>query len=126
MSVEQDYMMRMIKDMSRLMARILFGKSEMVYELPTVQEYTAADHLYEKLLTLLHEGKINEAENLLFEEIDSGDIQQFRMAVSFYLEINEFDEEYLEEHNYSREEISEGIKSAAEKFGRLDLVNQLL
>jgi hypothetical protein len=126
MSVEQDYVMRMIKDMAKLIAKMVLGKTSINYELPEENKFTKTDFLYEKLMRLADEGKINEAENLLSEELDYTDINQYELAMSFYLYINEFDNDFLESNDYSREEIKDGIKTVSEKFGLSTLVDQLL
>lgn len=126
MSVEQDYVMRMIKDMAKLIAKMVLGKTSINYELPEENKFTKTDFLYEKLMRLADEGKINEAENLLSEELDYTDINQYELAMSFYLYINEFDNDFLENNDYSREEIKDGIKAVSERFGLSTLVDQLL
>lgn len=126
MSVEQDYVMRMIKDMAKLIAKMVLGKTSINYELPEENKFTKTDFLYEKLMRLADEGKINEAENLLSEELDYTDINQYELAMSFYLYINEFDNDFLESNDYSREEIKDGIKAVSERFGLSTLVDQLL
>ena len=71
----------------------------------------------ERSFLLRTQGEINEAENLLLEELETGDLQMFEMALCFYLHLAHMDEEFLEEHQYTREEIGEGMESLAEDFG---------
>ena len=54
---------------------------------------------------------------MLFREIDTSNMREFEMAISFYLYLNDFDDNYLEDNNYCRDEISEGIKSICKEFG---------
>ena len=42
------------------------------------------------------------------------------MAADFYQHIAEYSDEFLEEHNYSRDEILEGLESIAREYGILD------
>lgn len=58
---EQDYIMRLIGDMIKFIAKIFLGKSQISYE----DEYSHTDLLHKRLLELIELGKINEAENLL-------------------------------------------------------------
>ena len=41
----------------------------------------------------------------------------FEMALCFYLHLARFDADYLEEHGFSREEVSEGIENLGADFG---------
>lgn len=114
MAYENDYLMRMIKQVARAIASFALGKDLPPYELPDEKdEYTLSDHLYEQLIQLANEGKFNEAEDLLFENIDSGVGDIFHLGMNFYLYINEFSNDQLEDNGYSREEVVEGIKDFA-------------
>ena len=117
MNVEQDYIMRMIKEFANVLGRLLFNKKKPMYELDVTNRYHVGDDLYTRLCRMADEGKINEAENLLLEELETGDLQMFEMALCFYLHLAHMDEEFLEEHQYTREEIGEGMESLAEDFG---------
>ncbi|NLI60004.1 MAG: hypothetical protein GX375_01070 [Clostridiales bacterium] len=61
--------------------------------------------------------KINEAENLLFERMDSSDIKVLSIELDFYSRLNELSDEKLEEGAFSREEIKEGLGDLLEVFG---------
>lgn len=125
MELEKDYILRMIKDLIKSIAHIILGKSEIQYNLPEKDEYSRVDFLYVKLLELVNQGNINEAEDMLFDEINSSDMRQFEMAMSFYMYLNDFGDDYLEKNNYSRDEISEGIKSICKEFGVSNIVEFL-
>lgn len=73
--------------------------------------------LHRRLLQLLKEGKINEAENMLFEEVDTNDIKYLELALDFYNRLNEMDDEFLENNNFSRKEVEEGLKDLLKEFG---------
>jgi hypothetical protein len=63
------------------------------------------------------EGQINEAENILLDELVDKSSGYFEMAASFYLHLNEYDDEFLDSHQFSREEIQEGIEHLGKEFG---------
>lgn len=117
MAVKDDYVMRMIRDLARVLARVILGRDDINYELPEDEEFTVLDNLYKKLITMADQGQINEAENILLDELDDKSSEYFEMAASFYLHLNEYEEEFLDEHNYTREEISEGIGDLGKEFG---------
>lgn len=125
MELEKDYILRMVKDLVKSIAHIVLGKSEMEYELPEKDEYSRVDYLYVRLLELVNQGKINDAEDMLFDEINTSDMKQFEMAMSFYLYLNDFGDDYLESNDYSRDEISEGIKSICKEYGVSSMVEFL-
>lgn len=114
MAYENDYLMRMIKQVARAFASFALGKDLPPYELPDEKDnYTDADYLYEKLIQLADEGKINKAEDLLFENIDSGIDDIFMLGMNFYLYVNDFSNDQLDDNDYSREEVVEGMKDFA-------------
>ena len=115
----------MIKDLTKSISYIILGKSEIEYDLPKENEYSRSDYLYIKIVELANCGKINEAEDMLFREIDTSNMREFEMAIAFYLYLNDFDDNYLEENNYCRDEISEGIKSICKEFGVSSMVDFL-
>ena len=125
MELEKDYILRMIKDLTKSIAHLILGKAEIEYVLPEDSQYSKVDFLYVKLIELVNLGQINEAEDLLFDEINPSDMRQFEMAMSFYLYLNDFGDDYLERNNYSRDEITEGIKSICEEYGVSSMVEFL-
>lgn len=114
---EQDYVMRMIKDSIRFLAKIFLNKDAVTYQLPDEEEYTQIDYLHKQLLSLIYQGKINEAENLLFSELDSTNKKYMELALDFYGRLNSFDREFLDNNNFCREEIEQGLKEIAKEFG---------
>ena len=125
MELEKDYILRMIKDLVKSIAHLVLGKAEIEYQLPEESEYSRVDTLYVNLLELVNMGQINEAEDLLFDKINPSDMRQFEMAMSFYLYLNDFGDDYLESHDYSRDEITEGIKSICKEYGVSSMVDFL-
>ena len=114
---EQDYVMRMIKDLVKFFAKVLLNKETITYELSDNEKYAQSDDLHKELLSLVMIGKINEAENLLFERLDSKDMKYMELALDFYQRFNNLDDEFLEKNNFSREEIEEGLRGIAKQFG---------
>lgn len=125
MELEKDYILRMIKDLTKSIAHLILGKTEIEYELPSENEYSKVDYLYVKLIELVNLGQINEAEDLLFDEINPSDMKQFEMAMSFYLYLNDFGDDFLEKNDYSRDEIKEGIKATCKEYGVSSMVDFL-
>ena len=118
MALQNDYVMRTISDLVRAIAGLALGKSDIDYELPASEEKDLpVDRLYRRLQAMADAGDINDAENLLYEELDTGDKGYLEAALAFYMHLNQFGDEYLYTANYSREEIVEGINNVAAEFG---------
>jgi hypothetical protein len=81
---------------------------------------------YNELLYLIDKGEINEAENKLLDELNPADIQNYKIALIFYLYLNEKDIDFLEEYNFSRGEITDGLKYVSEIYGYGSMADALL
>lgn len=114
---EQDFVMRQIHDMVRMLAKLFLHKDTVTYEFCEEKEKTDTDFLYQKILDRLNDGDINGAENMLYENFLPGNETYMTMCLDFYGRLNELSEEYLSEHDYSREEIEDGLKMFAQKNG---------
>ena len=67
---QTDWLMFQIELMVRGIVKLLFNKdTSVIYEIINEMNYTETDLLYERLKELLADLKINEAENLLFDNI---------------------------------------------------------
>ncbi|BCN32277.1 DUF6483 family protein [Anaeromicropila herbilytica] len=115
MSLKKDYASRKVKDVIDSVSKLYLGKQEPGY-LPNGTNLEELDHLYKKIIQLADEGNINEAENELYQFLDFDDENLFELALSFYVHINEFDEDYLEEHDFSKDEILYGTQNIVRKF----------
>lgn len=113
----QDWLMRQIETMAQAIARIIFNKNEPNYEIINESNHTETDLLFHSLLALLEGEKINEAENLLFENINNDDVNYLLLAIDFYSRLNSLDDETLEKNNFSREEIESGMEEIKKQFG---------
>ena len=114
---QQDWILRQIEMIGVILARLLFGKDKPDYEIVEKEKLSDSDQLYIELIRMLDEGKINEAENRLYEELDPARLPMLELALAFYSRLNQFDDAYLEAHNYSRQEIEEGLHAATKLFG---------
>lgn len=82
-----------------------------------MEKYTQTDYLHKQLLSLINQGKINEAENMLYEELGPKNKKYIELALDFYGRLNNLDDEFLEKNNFPREEIEQGLKAVAKEFG---------
>ena len=122
---EKDYIMRMIKEIARVLASVMLGKKYVQVELPVESKYQiSGDKLYH-MKTMVDRGEINEAENELLDRIDYADKEALAEAMFFYEYAASKGDEFLEAHNYSLEEIRDGIQQLAEDAGYGNFINML-
>ena len=112
---EKDYIMRLIHGIAQVLARLLLGKQmEQEGEIASALSREAAKK-DETLKKRIDEGNINEAEELLFDLLETEpweDKQKAALVLSFYDHVNEKEDAFLEKANFSREEIIEGLEDA--------------
>lgn len=122
---EQDYIMRLVHEIARVLAKILFNiNSETVSEdLKSRMEET---DVLDQLLDMIDNGQINEAENKLYDLLNAGTPNCIETAILFYSCLNDKSDEFLKENDYSRGEVKEGIEGVAERVGLSGLISTLL
>ena len=120
---EKDYIMRMIKEMVRVLFSLAFGKKFVSVELERENKYEVAGNPLEDLMRMVDLGQINEAENLLLEDLDYNRKEEVMAAALFYQYVSEMDTEFLEKHDYSDEEVIFGLRQLMEKAGFGELVD---
>lgn len=125
MMFEQDYVMRLIKEMVRVILKLLFHVDT---ESPTAEllENKEEKETLENLLDLIGAGKINEAENRLSDLVDGADRGSLEIALLFYSYLNDKSDEFLKENDFSREEIKLGMERVADIFGLSSMVRVFL
>lgn len=117
MYFQKDYLLRQIEDMVRFIAKVLFGKDLFKYEIIDEANLTQTDMLYAKLTALVSQRKLCEAEDLLYESIESGNADHACIALDFYDTINALSDDELESSNFSRKEIKDGLKQITAILG---------
>ncbi len=111
---QDDYIMRQIEGIVRMLARIVLHKEMPEKEFLAEQEFLSEEENFAvQLFKLLRFGEINEAEDLLFERLEEDPAETYRpIAEGFYDTLEQMDDFTLENSNFSREEIEEGRSSA--------------
>lgn len=120
---EQDYIMRLIREMVRALLKFLF---QIDIESPTEElfEEHAQKETYHILTGLIDAGEINEAENRLYALVEKGTGSELagtatglKLALLFYSYLNEKSDDFLAAHDYSREEIQAGLDQMISQYG---------
>ena len=122
MFYKQDWILRQIQMIGEMISMAVFHKSTIAYENENVVSPTQTDQLYSRLDSLNAQKKLNEAEDALYDELDTNNPRHLELALDFYQKLNRFSDEELEECNFPREEIMDGMNTVIERFGLSDLV----
>ena len=109
MAKSREFITKQIKAISKLIVQVLFKKDDFEYVVPEESRQTEFDKLYVELMVLLDKNNINEAEDLLFNNVNGTNPIILIIALNFYNKlVNKTDEE-LESANFSLEEVEQGF-----------------
>ena len=119
---EKDYIMRMIKEMVRILFSIIYGKKYVSVELEKENKYEVSGKNLKSFLDMIDSGQINEAENILLDNIDYANNDEVMAAALFYQYLSEKDSEFLINNNYTKEEVLSGFKQLLVQSGYNNLL----
>ncbi len=111
--LENDYIIKQINIIIDFLCRVLFKKDTYVFSNIKDENgnITDAGELYLHIHSLLDKGMINKAEDVLFSAIEKEKKPEYlEIAVDFYGTLNDTADSFLEDNDFSRAEISDGIK----------------
>ena len=131
MEFENNGLKNSIAGTLRLVGILISGAWSDKYKQPKFIENAAQEDFYQTLLQRIDRGEINEAENELLAYMDeekgvtkevlkdNGTINNIilNMGLSVYGYMNEKEDIFLEQNNYCRQEIEEGIRGLLMRFG---------
>ena len=80
-------------------------------------EVLISQSLSEAIDRFLERGDICGAENWIYENVDDQDVRWLHASVYFYKKLNTYSDQYLTEHDFSREEIISGLTDMSERYG---------
>lgn len=105
-----DIIQQMIEGAAAIAAKILTGKQTKKTEI-IVQQSMGTENLSIMLNDLIRQGKYNDAENLLFEQLEIyPTIDIYNVGLEFYECLSDLSDEELAKSSYSREEILQGVQ----------------
>ena len=119
---EKDYIMRMIKEMVRILFSLIYGKKYVSVELEKENKYEVSGKNLKNFLDMIDSGQINEAENILLDNIDYANNDEVMAAALFYQYLSEKDSEFLINNNYTKEEVLSGFKQLLVQSGYNNLL----
>ena len=109
-SDEKDYIMRMIKEMVKILFSLICGKKYVSVEFKKENKYEVSGKNLKSFLDMIDSGQINEAENILLDNIDYTNNDDVMAVALFYQYLSEKDSEFLINNNYTKEEVLSGFK----------------
>mgnify|MGYP003279531965 FL=1 len=119
---EKDYIMRMVKEMVQVLFSLVFGKKYVSVELEDENKYEVSGNTLKYFFDMIDQGDINEAENLLLEDLDYTNKEEVMAAAFFYQHLSQKDDDFLRRNDYTKEEVLFGFKQLLEKSGYKDLI----
>ena len=120
---EQDYIMRMIREMIRAILKLLFHIDT---EIPTSEllENDEEKATLKTLVNMVDNGDINEAENKIFTIAEPENKASLKLVLLFYSYINDKPDDFLAKNNFSRKEIQDDLKYILSQYG-LDSMTEM-
>lgn len=114
--LEQDYIVKQIKEMIRMLLKLLFNIDT---ESPAVEllETEAEQAAMQELLDRVDSGDIGGAEDVIFDMADEEGKEKLDFILIFFSYLNEKPDSFLEANDFSRHEIKEDLGSILKKFG---------
>lgn len=117
---ENDYILKQIEMSTKFLAKLIFGKESPEYKLQydEIANAQPIDLLCLTLRRMIDEGEINEAENLLYENIErEARAEYLEIAIDFYDRLSKLSADRLDECDFSRAEIFEGLENVKKIYG---------
>ena len=112
-----DWLLKQINVVSEFLQK-LFTDIETNRKLNENEQYQKDSFEFERLLeNLIEEDRINDAENILFEKLETNNLMYATIATRFYDKLKGLSDEKLQKSNYSRDEILQGLNDMCDMFG---------
>lgn len=112
-----DWLLKQINVVSEFLQK-LFTDMETNRKLNENEQYQKDSFEFERLLeNLIEEDRINDAENILFEKLETNNLMYATIATRFYDKLKGLSDEKLQKSNYSRDEILQGLSDMCDMFG---------
>lgn len=122
---EQDYIIRLIKEMIRTMLKLFFN-IDTDNPIEDLLEDKERQNALEKLLDMVDNEHINEAENQIYDMASDNNMANLEVALLFYSYLNDRDDEFLQKHGFCRDEIKSGVKELASRYGLMGMAEIFL
>lgn len=116
MGFQDDWILRQIEIIARYVANLVFHKNSVSYTFESSEMLSEMDQLHLILDRFIQEGRVGEAEDLLFENMQMTD-KYIELATDFYTRLNRMTDTELEAADFSRDEVYDGYVDILTKLG---------
>lgn len=117
--LRNDFDLRLTNELIESYLRIAYGIQAGAFldaEKGLIDENT----VYPKLKAMVAEHQINEAEELLYEYANPVNPDILKVGLFFYYDLNRLEDDQLEQANFSREEVKEGLQELLRIYDQED------
>ena len=122
---EQDYIMRMNRDVIRTISKLILGRDMEEPMDITANELKSED----KNMLILNEqvdvATITDLDEKIQEQIVNNKERALEQALLFYSYLNKQSDEFLEANDFDKEKIKEGLMFIAKQYGIVNIVNMV-
>jgi len=115
----QDFVLRQIENLARFVAKFLFDREDTLNEIIDENgDFSSDDFFRYQLKKLVYDGRINDAEDMLFERINTNKRPEYlKIALEFYETLAQLDERTLIASDFSMQEIIDGLNEIKKIYG---------
>jgi hypothetical protein len=121
--IGNDWLSKQIEGIGRTVAAMVLGKNAVYDMIDKDEENGGGYEINEEMLlsymlnNYISKERINEAENLLFDSIEySINEKKYKIAMDFYDELEKMTDSTLRKHNFTRQEIFDGISEVMKLY----------
>lgn len=114
---EKDWLMRQIKDLTKMIAIGVLHKAGPEYEITDEQNLSETDMLHLQLMKLLESNRIKEAMQLLQDSITGTDLDHLKVALDFYDRLGNLSDEKRMAAGVSVADIQAGLDAVTGCYG---------
>ena len=116
MFYDKDLVRNQVETLVNVASKILFAKNEVSFEI-SADETDTMNELFYELNSLIENKEFGEGEDLIFENFDISNDRFLILAIDYYHRLNEFEDDVLEEADFEREEVRDGLKDLMKMCG---------
>ena len=123
---EQDYIMRMNRDVIRTIVKLVLNR-DIDYPMDITSDGLKREEkqMIESLYGQVEMGKIKELEKEMLELVINNKERALEKVLLFYAYLNEQSDVFLLLNDFSREKIKSGLKFIASQYGISDIVSMI-
>lgn len=117
--LRNDFDLRLTNELIESYLRIAYGIQAGAF-LDAEKGLIDDNTVYPKLKAMVAEHQINEAEELLYEYANPVNPDILKVGLFFYYDLNRLEDDQLEQANFSREEVKEGLQELLRIYDQED------